>query len=164
MDLETAHGAKPSYVSSLPAKVTLLVGKGAISNRLRAIGSHLLSPLSPAPVIRPTNEAWGMKNAAFAAMQFMLAATACGLRTLPMEGFDERRLRAVLQIPDEYAIPLVVCVGHSADPQDPLPGLAAAGLTSPSSNGAGSPLPKARFALEDICYVDQFGKPARFDW
>lgn len=158
MDLETAHGAKPSYVSSLPAKITLLLGKGIISNKIRALGSHILSPLSPSPVIRATNEAWGVKNAAFAAQQLMLAATAYGLRTLPMEGFDERRLSAILDISlDDYAIPVVICLGHSATENDRLPHLARDALAEEGEHPT-----KARFPLEDTCFSDKFGNRLNF--
>lgn len=180
MDLETQHGAAASYVSSLPAKITLLLGKGMISNRLRALGSHLLSPLKPAPVIRPTNEAWGVKNASYVAMQLMLAATSLGLRTLPMEGFDERRLSAALKIPmEDYCVPVVICLGHSADPNDPLRALAGAAesgdmvdfATRPQSSehkhkqeGGTQPLQrKVRFGIEEVCYLNTFGNVARFD-
>jgi hypothetical protein len=181
MDLETKHGAAASYVSSMPAKITLLLGKGVISNRLRALGSHLLSPLKPAPVIRPTNEAWGVKNASYVAMQLMMAATALGLRTLPMEGFDERRLSAALKIPmEDYCVPVVICLGHSADPNDPLRALAGAArsgrgsthdvATTNESNehnqesGSLPPLQrKVRFGIEEVCYLNTFGNVARFD-
>lgn len=121
-----------------------------------------------------------MKNASFAAMQLMMASTAFGLRTLPMEGFDERRLRAVLAIPEEYSIPVVVSVGHSADVNDVLPKLAAgvvadnsASTRTEDSNDSAvdaetapraSPNLKVRFPLHDMCYVDQFGNPAKFNW
>lgn len=163
MDLETANGAKPSYVSSLPAKITLLLGKGAVSNRIRALGSHLLSPLSPSPIIRPTNEVWGVKNAAFAAQQLMLAATAYGLRTLPMEGFDERRLSAILDISlDDYAIPVVICMGHAAKEGDTLPHLAngrgGGSNRDDASQDCGRAHPaKIRFPLEDMFYSEKFG-------
>jgi nitroreductase len=174
MELETQHGAAASYVSSLPAKITLLLGKGVISNRLRALGSHLLSPLKPAPVIRPTNEAWGVKNASYVAMQLMLAATSLGLRTLPMEGFDERRLSAALKIPvEDYCVPVVICVGHSADPNDPLKAFAAEDGEAPGTTNPGGTerkqgnsvflRKKVRFDIEEVCFLNTFGNTARFD-
>mmetsp|Transcript_41894 Transcript_41894/g.83320 ORF Transcript_41894/g.83320 Transcript_41894/m.83320 type:complete len:309 (+) Transcript_41894:12-938(+) len=181
MELETAHGAKPSYVSSLPSKITLLLGKGKLANRIRALGSHLMSPLSPSPIIRPDNEAWGGKNVGLAAMSFMLSATAHGLRTLPMEGFDERRLAAALDIPDGYSVPIMICVGHSNDPNDPLKAVFESNfpekqhkpLKEGGTDKESKPeranstakrviLTKVRFDLKDMCYVDGFGKLARF--
>ena len=173
MDLETANGASAGYVSSLPAKITLLFGKGFISNRIRALGSHLLSPLKPSPLIRPTNEVWAVKNTSFAAMQFMLAATSYGLRTLPMEGFDERRLAAILDIPlEDYSIPVVICVGHSDNPDDNLPLLAHTATTTGTTtstihstvnaSNTTKSKEKVRFPASDICYIDRFGQTAGF--
>lgn len=164
MDLEAAHGAHPGYVSSLPAKITLLLGSGGISKRIRKLGSHLLSPLSPSPVINTSNEAWAAKNTAFAAQQFMLAATACGLRTLPMEGFDERRLSAILGISmDDYSVPVVICLGHSATPFDELPKIAAESEQFASKHATVFASPtKVRFPVEDICFSEKFGQKADF--
>lgn len=162
MDLEAAHGAHPGYVSSLPAKITLLLGSGGISKRIRKLGSHLLSPLSPSPVINTSNEAWAVKNTAFAAQQFMLAATACGLRTLPMEGFDERRLSAILDISmDDYTVPVVICLGHAASENDPLAKLVAESDLSAPPVTQTNPR-KVRFPMEDICYSERFGQKADF--
>lgn len=138
-----------------------------------------MSPLTPSPVIRPTNDAWGMKNASFAAMQFMLAATACGLRTHPMEGFDERRLSAILSIPEDYVVPVVISVGHSADPNDPLrihvekeatvraQKSTEGDASNDSSTGAATVVrlsnqPKPRFSLAEMCFEDRFGNSAAF--
>ncbi len=172
MELEKEYGAPASYISSLPAKISLLLGKGLISNRIRALGSHLMSPLKPAPVIRPTNETWGVKNASYVAMQLMLAATSLGLRTLPMEGFDERRLFAALKIPmEDYCVPVVICLGHSADPHDPLIAIAGNNNSSAPVEGSKKDMennssiklqPKVRFNMEEICFVDSFGSIARF--
>ena len=157
MELETQHGASTSYVSSLPAKITMVLGNGWLSNRLRALGTHLVSPLKPTPVIHSSNRAWSVMNAAFAAQQLMLAATAHGLRTLPMEGFDERRLSAVLGISlSEHAIPLVVCMGHSARADDPLPKIADSYPKQLKDGGYCHPF-KVRFPLESICYSEKFG-------
>ncbi len=45
-------------------------------------------------------------------MIFMLAAESHGLATCPMEGYDENRVRSILNIPSHYAVPLIVAVGH----------------------------------------------------
>ncbi len=44
-------------------------------------------------------ETWAAKNTMLAAMTFMHAASAHGLTTCPMEGFDAWRLRRVLRLP-----------------------------------------------------------------
>ena len=47
-----------------------------------------------------------------AAQTYLLAATAHGLATAPMEGFDAARLRAYLDVPARYALPLVVAARY----------------------------------------------------
>lgn len=70
--------------------------------------------LKPAPRIDHP-EAWAFKNAALAVQTFMLAATAHGLTTCPMEGFDAARVRGALGLPRRYSIPMLVTVGYAAE-------------------------------------------------
>ena len=49
------------------------------------------------------------------AMTLMLAASAAGLATLPMEGFDERRVRRILGIPRSQIVPVVIAIGHAVE-------------------------------------------------
>ncbi len=58
---------------------------------------------------------WLAKQALLSAMVFMLAAQAAGLATVPMEGFDESRVRAILGIPASGLVVLVAPVGYAAD-------------------------------------------------
>ena len=58
---------------------------------------------------------WLAKQAGLAAMNFMLAAHASGLATCPIEGFDEKRLQKVLDMPRSVLPIIVVPVGHAAD-------------------------------------------------
>ncbi|MFZ0709266.1 MAG: nitroreductase family protein [Terrimicrobiaceae bacterium] len=55
---------------------------------------------------------WLAKQAALCAMNFMLAAEAAGLGTVPMEGFDAGRLRRALDLPRSWEPILVVPVGY----------------------------------------------------
>jgi nitroreductase len=48
-------------------------------------------------------------------MTLMLAATAAGLASIPMEGFDEGRVRRVLRVPRSHTIPLVIALGHPTE-------------------------------------------------
>ena len=56
------------------------------------------------PRISPA-ETCAVKNTMLAAENFLLAATAYGLATCPMEGHDMNRLRRELHIPPRYSIP-----------------------------------------------------------
>ena len=42
----------------------------------------------------------------------MLAIAAQGYDTLPMEGFDERRLRKLLKLPSDALIQMIISVGR----------------------------------------------------
>ena len=93
------------------------------------------------PVPQPVAaEAWALKSAMLAAQTYLLAATARGLATAPMEGFDADRLRAYLDVPPRYSLPLVVATGYA-------PAGATASETSP------------RLPAEDMFFEDRFGNP-----
>ena len=118
MDLELAHGKSQEYVASLPSKITFLLGKGWLSTKFRSVVTHLTSPVSAAPNIRTTDTTteWAYKNTSLAAAAYLYAATANGLATCPIEGFDERRLCYSLGINTErYSIPLVVSTGYALE-------------------------------------------------
>lgn len=72
-----------------------------------------VAPVPSLPAVR--RRYWLAKQAALAAMNFMLAATAAGLATCPMEGFDERRLSRLLKLPRSILPIIVVPVGYAAD-------------------------------------------------
>ncbi len=44
----------------------------------------------------------------------MIAASAAGLDTCPMEGFDELRLKRLLKIPSYMTVPVIIPVGTAA--------------------------------------------------
>jgi nitroreductase len=139
MDLELAHGKSQEYVSSLPSKITFLLGKGWLSTKFRSVVTHLQSPLAAAPNIRSTDSTteWAYKNTSLAAAAYMYAATAHGLATCPMEGFDERRLCYALGVDmDRYSIPMVISTGYATDADN----------GGDEDEGKG----KARFPLEDL--------------
>jgi nitroreductase len=80
----------------------------------------LLAPLAawfrPIPSIPAVHKRfWLAKQVSLAAMVFMLAAESAGLSTVPMEGFDERRVRKILGIPATCIVPILVPVGYAAD-------------------------------------------------
>jgi nitroreductase len=79
--------------------------------------SAAVSHIAPTPA--PLNvQAWAYKNTALAANTLLLAATAEGLASTPMEGFDERRVKDVLHVPGSYGVPMLVALGYPA-PSDP---------------------------------------------
>ena len=144
VELETAAGTDPGYLRDLVTKINALLGNGGfIAGKIRSLATHLASALQPSPVLPCDPGAWSVKNTIFSAQTFILAATAHGLATAPMEGYDERRLCYVLRIPmNRYSIPLVMSVGYSLEVAE----------EKNYKNGNTS----RRYPLEDICFVDKF--------
>jgi nitroreductase len=61
--------------------------------------------------------AFAAKNTGFFGMSLMYAATANGLSSHPMDGFDHEGVRKAFNIPENYWVPLLLAVGY------PKPGL-----------------------------------------
>lgn len=155
MKLELDNGTDPNYVSSLPSKLNLLLNNSFISRNIRNVVFHLLSPIKPTPKLSYKNHSWAIKNTMLMAQQLMLAATAYGLHTGPMEGYDERRVGYILNVPNEkYNIPIIINLGYSIDPNDKLQEYVKENNEFSIDN-----LPKKiRFPLEDICYSEKYGE------
>ncbi len=67
-------------------------------------------------VVPPINmKAYVWKQTVMAADVLMLAASAHGVQSCPMEGFDERRVRNVVGLPSNYSVPLIVSLGYSSE-------------------------------------------------
>lgn len=76
-------------------------------------GARLVRPIPSMPAVH--KRFWVTKQVMLSAMALMLAASAAGLATVPMEGFDEGRVRRVLRIPRWHVIPVVIPIGYAAD-------------------------------------------------
>jgi nitroreductase len=61
--------------------------------------------------------AFAAKNTGFFGMSLMCAATANGLESHPMDGFDHEGVRKAFNIPENYWVPLLLAIGY------PKPGL-----------------------------------------
>lgn len=59
-------------------------------------------------------KAWAVKSTALAAENMMLGFRAHGFDTCPMEGFDERRVRKLLKLPDDAIVTMILGVGRRA--------------------------------------------------
>ena len=141
--LEEKAGAYLPFLESLPQSVSLLLGGRGPKREARSFGSKLLSCALPITEV-PSNEVWAYKNTMLAAQTFMLAATAAGLVTCPLEGFDGRRLRSAVGLPDKYSIPLAIAVGF---PSTPLVGDGVKTYSSP------------RFPFSSVFFKDTYGVP-----
>ena len=157
VELERQHGKTLDSMEAFVSSVKLLYDNSIVTRKVKALATHLLSPLRPTPVVPSNNHTWAIKNCMLMAQQLMLVATAYGLSTGPMEGFDERRVSYILGIPlQRYAIPLIINIGYSIESTD----------SRGDSNDEGSSdyyriaenVPKKlRFPVEDICYLNKYG-------
>jgi nitroreductase len=91
------------------------------------------------PDIEPV-QAWAYKNTALLAQTFVYAAESHGLSTAMMEGFDPRRTKEILRIPDRYAVPLVVATGYEYEEEPEIE-------------------QTPRFDVSEIVFRDTFGSP-----
>ncbi len=109
-----------SYAKYLRRIVNAVFGReffGA-ANYFRWVGTRTLSLFRPMPMV-PFGDAgfagYSWKQAGLAAQTFMLAASAHGLDTCPMEGFDERWVRQVVGLPRHFSVPLMIPVGLTSE-------------------------------------------------
>ncbi|MBX3019070.1 MAG: nitroreductase family protein [Bdellovibrionaceae bacterium] len=75
----------------------------------------LFRPIVRGPYSRRDIQEVAVKSAALAAENFVLAATAQGLQTCMMEGFDDCRLRRFLKLGSATKIVMVISVGFEAE-------------------------------------------------
>ena len=137
-DLEKDH-RHPNYKASFPLSTSFLLGEGHAANLIKGVAMGVMSRVSPMPEIDPV-QAWSYKNTSLLAQTFVYAAESHGLATTMMEGFDPRRTREVLRIPDRYAIPLMVATGYEYEEEQ------AQEMTP-------------RLDLSEIVFTDTFGEP-----
>jgi len=112
MELERKSGCRDAnYLATLPVASTFLLGEGHLATLIKQYATDALSSVQPMPSI-DNIEAWSYKNTSLMAQTFVLAATSHGLATCMMEGFDARRVRQILRVPDRYGIPMMVAAGY----------------------------------------------------
>lgn len=114
MDKE-AGAISPRYEARLRKFVPLALGRGPLGigwlwKAVLPPSLRLFTPIPELPAVY--RDRWLTRQTMLAAMNFMLAAHAAGLATVPMEGFDERRLRRVLKLPRRFLPVLVVPLGY----------------------------------------------------
>lgn len=108
----------PEYETKLRTFVPLAfergpLGLGWLWKAALAPLLRLARPIPEFPAVHRRH--WLAKQTALAAMCFMLAAEAADLATVPMEGFDESRVRALLNIPRWVSVPILIPVGFAAE-------------------------------------------------
>ena len=145
LDLEANGVRHPGYRAILPRTASFLLGEGHLATWLKQISTTLLShPENPTPGIDPV-QAWAYKNTALMVQSYVLAATSHQLATAIMEGYDPRRYKEILRIPDRYDIPMVVATGYEyQDDKD------------------STTVPTPRLPLNEVVFDDAFGAPIHF--
>jgi nitroreductase len=85
---------------------------------LKIIGTFfaaLFRPLPRGPNTRSELQAMGMKSAALAAENFVLAMSAQGAATCMMEGLDEQRMKHILKLSCSSRVVMAIGVGFEAE-------------------------------------------------
>lgn len=130
----------PNYLGQLPLAASFLLGQGHAATFLKNVATDALSQVQPMPVVEPIH-AWSYKNTSLAIQSYLLAATSQNLATCIMEGFDGRRVKEILRIPDRYAVPAIVATGYEYQEE----------------NQTQQPTP--RLDLEEVVFGNTFGQP-----
>jgi nitroreductase len=111
-----AGAVDAAYAALMKKYVKLAFGRGpaGLGWLIKASVVPLLRLFKPVPEIPAVHKkSWVTKQVMLSAMNFMLAAKAAGLDTVPMEGFDGARVRRILNIPASHVIPVIIPVGHA---------------------------------------------------
>ena len=87
----------------------------AIWSPLHWILTAIFSSLTLAPLGPRAMRNWAARSALFAAQTLLLAASARGLDSCPMEGFDARKLSRLVRLRRGDVIPIVIALGRRRD-------------------------------------------------
>lgn len=89
-------------------------GPAGLGRLFKAAVFPVLRWFTPIPSLPAVDRRyWLAKQACLAAMNFMLAVKAAGLESCPMEGFDDRSMARVLNLPTCMTPILVVPIGYA---------------------------------------------------
>lgn len=91
-----------TFLAPLKAMATLIAG--------------VFRPVPRGPFSKRDLQEVAIKSAALAAQNFVLSITNQGAATCMMEGFDEKRVKSLLDLPRQSRVVMVIAVGY-ADPQ-----------------------------------------------
>lgn len=95
---------------------------------------------------KKNRHAW--HDVGLATAQLALQATALGLATHFMAGFDRKKARELFEIPEGYEPVAVLAVGYRGDP-----------ASLPSELREWETAPRTRRPLEEIAFRGRFGEP-----
>ena len=116
-ELERGH-RNVNYRSSFPLSTSFWIGEGHVATLIKDVTTSWLRAVrQPMPEIEPV-QAWSYKNTSLVAQTFVYGAQSYNLSTAMMEGYDPRRVKDILRIPDRYAIPLMVATGYEYEGEE----------------------------------------------
>lgn len=98
------------YTKIIPTLYSDFFGILGVFKRIAATLKGISSP-SYRQVLKGDLDIVAHKSTALAAQNFMLSMAAHGYDTCPMEGFDSKRVKAILEIPDSAMITMVISCG-----------------------------------------------------
>ena len=157
-----------SFLTGESTTTTSIAGGGAssssthLSTFLKQTFTNALSPTQPMPTMENV-ESWSYKNAGITAQLYTMAATSHGLSTCMMEGYDSRRVKEILRIPDRYGVPLMVATGYDYD-SEPVVHADTNDYELLESNGDESDMQQqqqkrtARLEMNELFFGETFGE------
>jgi nitroreductase len=95
--------------------VPLMYGEGpvgAVARRVATTAAGLFRPIMRGPSNERERQEVAIKSAALASENFVLALTAQGYASCMMEGFDEPRVRELLELPSTTRVVMVIAAGR----------------------------------------------------
>lgn len=110
----------PKIVRTYYSKVALIhynqgpLGALGLAKKAAGLLAGLRRAVPRGPYSVAEMKAWAVKSTALAAENMMLGFRAHGYDTCPMEGFDERRVRKLLKLPDDAIVTMILGVGRRA--------------------------------------------------
>jgi len=71
----------------------------------------ITTPIIREPVTRAQLRQWAVKTAALGAQNLMLSLRAYGYDSCPLEGYDSKRIKKILRLPNDAVVVMVVAAG-----------------------------------------------------
>jgi nitroreductase len=162
-ELERDAGAREDgYLAVMRVASSFLTGDGGgASSFARRAFANALSPVRPMPTIEDVGM-WSYKNAGIMSQMYVMAASAHGLSTCMMEGYDARRAMEILRVPHgRYGVPIMVATGYESG----APPVAHADPGGDYDEGVDDSRERRRaprLGMNELFFGDTFGEPLDF--
>ena len=99
--------------------VPLIYGQGlfgifGLYKRIYSLIVGAIKPVMREPFSPGEMKLWAVKSTALAAENFLLSFRAFGFDSCPLEGYDSKRIKRLLNLPGDGVVVMVVCAGKRA--------------------------------------------------